>query len=316
MTFRLDPEIDVILSPVLAMLREAPGAARGDVASRRTMFDNTPGLLDGGKPFPEGVNFTDFTTTTQDGAELLLRWYTRAKGEPPGSAVAYLHGGGMIMGTVDVYHGTVARYVADTGIPMLSVNYRCAPEHPGSGPAEDCFARLAWLADQASELGVDPARLAIMGDSGGGGLAASVAILARDRALPLALQILIYPMLDDHNVDPDPALLPTAMWTYDDNFTGWHAVLGDTRGSESVSAYAAAARVRDPVGLAPAYVEVGELDIFRDESIEYAARLAKAGVSTELHVHPGLPHGYDIYAPHTEVVQRVRRDRLRVMQNL
>jgi acetyl esterase/lipase len=316
LAFRLDPEIDVILSPVLAMLQESPRPARGDVASRRQLFENTPGLLDGGKSFPDKVTFTDFTTTTQDGAELMLRWYTSAEATSSKSAVVYLHGGGMIMGTVDVYHGTVARYVVDSGVAMLSVNYRCAPEHPGSGPAEDCYAGLAWLTDHAEELGVDATRLAVMGDSGGGGLAAAVAILARDRALALASQILIYPMLDDRTVDPDPALLPTAMWTYDDNVTGWDAVLGDTRGSASVSPYAAPARVADPAGLAQAYIEVGELDIFRDESIDYASRLVKAGVSTELHVHPGLPHGYDIYAPDTEVVQRVRRDRLRVMQNL
>lgn len=296
-------------------MREAPGAARGDVVSRRSVFD-TPGLLDGEKPFPDSVRFTDFAAPAPDGAEVLVRWYAPAEGSAAGSAVVYVHGGGMIMGTVDVYHGTVARYVAETGVPMLSVNYRCAPEHPGTGPAEDCYAALAWLVEHAQELGVDPARIAVMGDSGGGGLAAALAIIARDRDVPLALQILIYPMLDDRNVDPDPALVPTAMWTYDDNFTGWDALLGDARGGPSVSPYAAPARLVDAAGLAPAYIEVGELDIFRDESIEYALRLLKVGISSELHVHPGLPHGYDIFAPDTEVVQRIRRDRLRVIAGL
>ncbi|MCW2545619.1 MAG: Alpha/beta hydrolase fold-3 domain protein [Mycobacterium sp.] len=315
MPFSLDPEIAQILSPVLAFMRETPGAPAGDVAARRELFDNSPGVLDGGKSFPDGVSCTDFIARAPDGTAVPLRWYTT--GQPADSAVVYLHGGGMIMGSVDVYHGTVARYVADTGVAMLSVDYRKAPEHAGTGPAEDCYAGLVWLAEHAAELGVDLSRIAVMGDSGGGGLAAAVALLARDRGGPaLARQILIYPMLDDRNCEPDPMLVPTAMWTYDDNITGWGALLGDARGSDAVSPYAAPSRVAELAGLAPAYVEVGELDIFRDECLSYAARLLAAGVSTELHVHTGLPHGYDIYAADSAVSQRARADRLRVLRAL
>ncbi|ABW10008.1 Alpha/beta hydrolase fold-3 domain protein [Parafrankia sp. EAN1pec] len=189
----------------------------------------------------------------------------------------------------ELYDPWVARYVSATGVPMLSVEYRLAPEHSHPTPAEDCYAALRWLADHAVELGVDPARIAVMGDSGGGGLAAAVALLARDRGGPvLARQILIYPMLDDRNTTPDPAIPP----------------------------YAAPARADDLTGLPPAYVEVGELDIFRDESIEYARRLAAAGVSTELHVHPGAPHGFDALGPETDVGRRATADRVRVLTGL
>jgi acetyl esterase/lipase len=200
---------------------------------------------------------------------------------------------------------------------MLAVDYRVAPEYPGSIPVEDCYAGLRWLAGNAERLGVDPARIAVMGDSGGGGIAAGLAVLARDRGeVTLAQQILIYPMLDDRTVTPDPGLEPTMMWSYDDNLTAWEAVLGSERGSDGVSPYVAAARVDDAAGLAPAYLEVGELDIFRDECLAYAQKLLRAGVSTEFHLHRGVPHGHDIWGAALDVTQRSRADRLRALRSL
>ena len=232
-----------------------------------------------------------------------------------GPAVVYLHGGGMILASVDLYDRLVAGYVAETGVPMLSVDYRLAPEHPHPSPVEDSFAGLRWLVDHAAELGVDPGRVAVMGDSGGGGLAAGVALMARDRNLALARQVLIYPMLDDRNTTPDPNLAPFAGWSYDDNYTGWHALLGDRIGTDDVPAYAAPARAVDVSGLPPTYVETGELDIFRDESIEYARRIAATGTSIELHVHPGCPHGFDRLGD-IPVVRRAFADRHRVLRSL
>jgi acetyl esterase/lipase len=188
--------------------------------------------------------------------------------------------------------------------------------HGGGVPVEDSYAGLAWLASNARDLGVDPARIAVMGDSAGGGLAAGAALLARDRGTPVARQILIYPMLDDRTTVPDPALVPYAGWSYDDNYTGWHALLGDAIGGPGVPEAAAPARARDLAGLPPAYIEVGELDIFRDEAIEYARRLSAVGVSAELHVHPGCPHGFDRVAPAADVVRRSRADRIRVLTSL
>jgi acetyl esterase/lipase len=265
-------------------------------------------------PASSGVTIASFATHSSDGGgQIELRWYTKV-GAEPGSAVVYAHGGGMIGGSLDLYESVISWYVSATGVPFLSVGYRLAPEAAHSTAlAEDVFSGLAWLAGHAIGLGVDPARLALMGDSGGGGPTAGAAILARDRNVPLAKQILIYPMLDDRNTTPGTVPQEFLTWTYDNNYTGWHALLGENIGTDSVSPIAAPARLSDFIGLAPAYIEVGDLDIFRDESIAYAASLSGAGVPIELHVHPGVPHGFERFAPDAGISQRAMADRARAI---
>lgn len=189
----------------------------------------------------------------------------------------------MILGDLDSYDTLLSWYVAHSRVPFLSVGYRLAPEATGTMLAEDVFAGLTWLTGHAHELAVDPGRIAVMGDSGGGAPAAATAILARDRHIPLSRQILVSPMLDDRNQTPDPNRAPFLTWTYDDNYTAWNAVLGDTLGTREVPPIAAPARLADFAGLAPAYIDTGDLDIFRDEDIAYAARLTAADVPVELH---------------------------------
>lgn len=314
MPFALDPEIAAGLAALFP--EEAPLPAVGDVASRREGVEALQRTTHGSLPMPTDVTIRDLHTTADDGAELLLRWYTK-DGASPGSAVLYAHGGGMILSTVEIYDGPVARHVSATGVPFLSVEYRYAPEHPAPTPVTDCHAGLRYLTGHAQELGVDPARIAIMGDSGGGGVAASLAIYARDQGGPaIAQQLLIYPMLDDRTVTPDAALVPTATWSYDDNVTGWGALLGDAAGGPDVSPYAAAARLEDFSGLPPAFLEVSELDIFRDETLAYAQRLLAAGVPTELHLYPAAPHAFEALVPTAAVSRRAVAERNRVIATL
>jgi len=268
------------------------------------------------QPTAGEVEIIDHEVTAADGTGIRARWY-RLPSSTNRAAVLYLHGGGMILGSVPIFDGPVTRYVARTGVAMLSVDYRLAPEHPHPAPVEDAYADLLWLATHVSELGIDPDRIAIMGDSAGGGLAAAVAILSRDRNGPgLARQILLYPMLDDRTNTPDPYIAPFAGWNYDDNITGWNALLSERQDDSQIDPSAAPARLTDASGLPPAYIEVGQLDIFRDEDVMYALTLSRAGVPVELHLHPGVPHEYDAIAFGADVSRRALADRHRVLNSL
>lgn len=318
MSFTLDPEVAAALAPMAAATAGGAPPPVGDVAARRAALEAVFRHGDTAQPFPDDVTLTDHELTTADGATILLRWYARKDAaDEPGPAVLYLHGGGMIVGNVGMFDGLVARYVSAAGTPILSVDYRLAPEYPHPVPVEDAYAGLVWLHEHADGLGVDPDRIGVFGDSAGGGLAAAVSILARDRKGPaIAQQILIMPMLDDRTLHPDPHLAPFVVWSWDDNRTGWQALLGDAAGGPDTPAYAAPARVADPAGLPPAYIEVGQLDIFRDEDLTYALRLGRAGVPVEFHLHPGVPHEFDFIAFDTAAARRAVADRVRVLASL
>jgi acetyl esterase/lipase len=316
MRHELDPEVAAALSLVRA---GAGGPAlvpeRGDWRTLRENGNAGQAYMSAITPASRGVTRTSYCATAPDGARIELRWYQR-RDERPGPAVVYAHGGGMVLGSLDSYDTLLDWYVSATGVPFLSVAYRLAPESRGTALAEDVYCAVTWLREHAGELGVADDRIAVMGDSGGGAPAAGTAILARDRGVPLARQILIYPMLDDRNTEPGTGLDAVATWTYDSNWTAWTAVLGRDRGTAGVPPVAAPARLEDAAGLAPAYIEVGDLDIFRDEDLAYAAKLASSGVPIELHVHPGAPHGFDRLAPGAAVTRRAFTDRIRAIASL
>lgn len=293
----------------------------GDITTRRRNATANFDMIGATYPAVAGVTVERDVLVTDDGAQLALLWYQPDVTESAGGAALYLHGGGMILDlghTGRGYDAVVRSYVAHSGVPMLMVDYRAAPEHPHPTPAEDCYAALQWLAAQAAQLGVDPARLAVVGDSAGGALAAAVALMARDRGGPsLALQLLVYPMLDDRTTVVDPQIPVEGMvWTYDDNLTGWGALLGDRAGGPDVPSYAAPARETDLSGLPATYLDTGDLDIFRAEIVGHAARLAAAGVPTELHVYPGCPHGFELLAPAAAVSRHAVDNRVRRLQAL
>jgi acetyl esterase/lipase len=226
-------------------------------------------------------------------------------------ALLWIHGGGYVMGDIEQDDRLMKQIVTRIGCVAVSVDYRLAPEHPFPAPVEDCYAALKWLFAHADELGVDPARIAIGGASGGGGLCAGLALMARDRReVKVAFQLLIYPMIDDRNCTPAAhAITDPRMWNRESNRQGWKAYLGRDGGGADVSPYAAASRATDLTGLPPAYIPVGALDLFVDENIEYAQRLIQAGVPTELHVYPGAFHGFDMFAPSAAVSKQFKADR-------
>lgn len=233
-----------------------------------------------------------------------------------GPGILLLHSGGMMFG--DRFSGAdhALQWVEQLGAVLVTVDYRLAPEHPDPVPFEDCYAALEWFASHAGRLGVRSDRLLVAGASAGGGLAAGVALAARDRGGPrLRGQLLDYPMLDDRGLTPSMhAFDGVGVWDRVSNETGWRALLGDRVGGPDVSAYAAPARAEDLRDLPPAFIDVGSAEIFRDEAVDYARRLWAAGVDAELHVWPGAFHACDVFAAHTSIARamiRAREDWLR-----
>ncbi len=261
--YALDPEVAAALADLGGRAPIASPASRGDWRTLRengtagmqfasTLLPNFP------REFPT-VRSRAWTVTTDDDAQIELRWF-EATGSTPGSAVFMPMAGEWCWGAWTSTHPSWRLTSPPPGFPFLAVEYRLAPEAQGEVPVRDVLTATTWLVEHATELGVDPSRIAVMGDSAGGGLACGVALLCRDQELALARQILICPMLDDRTVVANPALTPFLSWSYDDNATGWSALLGD--GDAAVdSAVAVPARATNLERVAPAYLEVGELVI-------------------------------------------------------
>lgn len=219
----------------------------------------------------------------------------------PAPALLWIHGGGYIIGTAAQDDELCRRFSRELGITVVSVDYRLAPEHPYPTPVEDCYAALTWMSALPS---VDPEHVAIGGASAGGGLAASLALLARDRGeVPVAAQLLVYPMIDDRTVDRDDLDNPGhRLWNQSSNRFGWSAYLGDADRDVAVPA-----RRADLAGLPPAWIGVGTLDLFHDEDLAYAERLRAAGVPCDVEVVRGAFHGFDGIVPKADVSQKFFR---------
>lgn len=210
------------------------------------------------------------------------------------AAMLWIHGGGRIMGTPNLMDRHSIRVARRLGIPAVSISYRLAPEHRYPAALDDCVRGWSWLVERASGLGVDPSRIAIGGESAGGGLAAELAQRLYDEGgVQPAAQVLVYPMLDDRTATRDElTAMRHPVWNNQSNHYGWSSYLGVPAGSPDVSAYTSASRRQDLSGLPPAWLTVGDLDLFLDETLDYVGRLEAAGVETALDRVPGGFHGY------------------------
>lgn len=304
---RTDPELTPALEafPPLILSREALPDIR---AASAQMLEQMKGQL---PTFPDVVTEDRRIPGAAGDPDVMVRVYRPRNPDGPLPGLLWIHGGGYVLGGVAQDDVSVKMLVTSVNAVIVSVEYRLAPETPFPGPLEDCYAALKWLREHARELGVDPARLAIGGASAGGGLAAGLGLLARDHGeVPLIFQLLIYPMIDDRNVmSAEEAGSDHHIWSRASNRFGWQAYLGDAYGTAEVPAHAAASRAEHLEGLPPTYISVGELDLFLHEDLDYAQRLMKAGVPTELHVYPAGWHAFDGLAPMSGVSQRFALDR-------
>lgn len=236
-------------------------------------------------------------------------------GVPPSMPVVlWIHGGGFVVGSPGQDDALATSLARELGVVVVAPTYRLAPEHPFPAALDDVYAALSWIHGSAETLGVRRDRIVIAGASAGGGLAAGLALLARDRGeIDVAFQLLQYPMLDDRTVNRNIDGRNHRIWSADNNRFGWRSYLGREPGGDDVPVYAAPARAGTLVGLPPTWIGVGTLDLFHDEDITFARRLREAGVAVELEVVPGAFHGFDVF-PGPEVSKAFRANRLAALR--
>ncbi|WP_423919849.1 alpha/beta hydrolase [Frigoribacterium sp. 2-23] len=300
------PPFDPEFAPMLDAL-----AARGgftvttETLPRMRALDVTEAELDE-RLRTRGLERRTVLVPGHDGDPIALAIIQRIGRSGPAACFYTIHGGGMMfghyLGNLDSYDDWLLRH----DVVLISVDYRLAPEHPDPYPVEDCYAGLVWTADHADELGIDPERIVLVGQSAGGGLAAGTALLARDRRGPAVwAQILVSPMLDDRD-DTVSTRQFDGVGVADRSLTrfGWSSYLGDRRGGDAVSIYAAPGRAVDLAGLPQTYVDCGSTEVFRDETVAFASTLWASGVPAELHVWPGAFHGFTTMAPDATLSRR------------
>lgn len=269
------------------LLRILPATTRRNLASRRKMIGRMKS-----KSAP-GVDVSD-TIVSHDGLEVPVRTYRPTGNDTPRPTLVWLHGGGLVMGT-HTDDAQCSRFVAELGIAVASVDYRLAPEHPYPAAIDDILVVVGWLRANGADHGFDTSRLAIGGQSAGGGLTASAVQHLHDQGVEVDGQLLIYPMLDDRTVTrSDIGAKDHLVWNNVSNEVGWSSYLGVPAGSDGVPDGAVPARREDLTGLAPAWLGIGTADIFHDEDLDYARRLTAAGVDCELYVVEGMVHGFDM----------------------
>jgi len=292
----MDPELRPAFEQIPAPKRYVfdPEEIRAGAQARLARFNE----LAGG-PHPE-VERTD-----RADAPVPVRVYeplARGDGELL-PAILFVHGGGFVANGTSSWDYAGDRHARTVPAVVVSPEYRVAPENPFPAPLEDCYATLLWIAQAAGELGVDPDRIAVVGESSGGGIAAGLALLARDRGdVRLAFQMPLRAALDDrHDTRSSREIVDLRTWSRERSLAAWGAYLGREPGGSGTPAYAAPARADDLSGLPPAYLAVGQLDVVLDENVDYARRLMEAGVPTELHVYAGAIHNFENLSPNARI---------------
>ncbi len=295
--------IDAESKPPLEALWEAmPGGFNSipDIVARRAAMSASRAAIPKGN-FPQ-LQVAEYQYPGPEN-ELTLRLYRPETAAADSPGLIYIHGGGMIMGDLESQDENMREAATELNIPIASIDYRKAPEHPYPAAPEDCYAGVSWVFANAQALGMDPSNIGLMGASAGGGLALAVALMLRDRQGPSLKYLLpIYPMIDDrHETTSSNEVVDIGIWDRAGSIEAWNWYLG---GAEADS-YAAPARAENLSKLPPTYIDVGDLDLFRDENITIVQRLSAAGVSVEFHLWPGAYHASELFAPNAALSRKI-----------
>jgi acetyl esterase/lipase len=300
---RIDPQSREPLEQLLAVF---PGGfnAIADIVARREAVANLLQALAADLPPNDNVVVEDRTVPGPEGApDVPVRIYRPAAATGVLPAVFYIHGGGMVIGSLDGEHLSAQMLCERLGALVVSTGYRKAPEHPHPAQVSDCYAALTWMGANAADLGYDADRLAIYGGSAGGNLCIATAMMARDNGGPaLRLMMAPYPMVDHRNVLPSTVeVTEVGIWDRSANIEAWAWFLGGQEPDD----YAAPLHAADLSGLPPAYIDVGTVDMFRDEDLALVGRLLEAGNPVEFHLSPGAYHASEVFAPEAELSARI-----------
>ena len=316
----VDPELQAVIDLLPSQFADPAVAFVDPVTLRAELAAIAKGMADAGlAPAPDArVSRRDVSVPGPDGAPPVpVRIYEPQGWTAGGPVILHIHGGAFVIGNLDQDNASCERMALGSGLPVVSVDYRLAPEHPFPAPADDSFAVYRWLADGKSDLEIDPGRIVVTGVSAGGALAAAVALMARDLGTVQPIyQLLLFPVLDDRMNTPSMlALRDTPLWNGRSSILMWEHYLGADFDGEP-SPYAAPARASDLSGLPAASITTGEFDPLRDEAFEYAHRLMQAGVPVELHVVPGVIHAFDGLVPDSKLATRVRESRFAALRTI
>lgn len=313
MSYVIDKQLHEQLDSLQPQLAAFPEFIPGDPSGWRRRANALYELVNLQFPFQEGLRTVELHIPFQT-QMLQARRYSPDNAFSRG-AVLYVHGGGGVAGSVELYDKLVRTYAYQSNVDFISLEYGLAPETPGQTQTEQVLSAISWLQVNSEELGIDPERIVLMGDSGGGGIAASAALLARDREIKLAGLVMVYPMLDHQTETVPPELAPYLSVTAEEVRTAWAARLGEEIPESRLYAVSPAS-AKNYAGLAPVYLDVGELDLFRRENMHWIEKASTAAVQVEFHLYPGVNHGFELLAPTSDAARQAFDLRARAIRKM
>lgn len=310
---KVDPESRV---PLDAMNEAMPGGfcSIKDLAARRAALDDSLRALAAELPVNPHVATRDEVLAWPEGAEpLRVRIYRPSDATGPLPGILFIHGGGMVMGSLDSEHHTAVGLCDAIRAVVVSVDYRLAPEHPAPAAIEDCYRALVWMHENAERLGFDRDRLALYGGSAGGGLAIATALMARDRDTHVISYVMaLYPMIDDRNeTESSHAVVDLGIWDRAGNIEAWAWYLGGLEPTQ----YSAPARATDLTGLPPMFIDIGDCDLFLDETRAFAEGVRRSGGEIEFIEYPGAYHASEVFAPEAALSRTITSRRMRSLKD-